>query len=285
VKEPASNAVASNALQGRLDLAAARLDDGRTSIVRQYHTVPFHVGKAYWDGAVLMAQVVNPTAGIFAGDRMESLVEVGPGASLAVASPSAARAHTMTGGGSAKLDQRFRVARDGWLEVAPELFIPQRASSYRQSTEVEVEEGGSLYFVETLAPGRVAHGESFAYARLDWTFSLRVAGRLVALERALVEPPGECWMLDVAGWDHAYYACVWMAGPALADLDSALIERIEATGEDEPCLVGMSKTAGDCHSVKILAGNSIVLRRALATVRGHMSCLFPFLARNLRKSV
>ncbi len=69
------------------------------------------------------------------------------------------------------------------------------------------------------------------------------------------------------------------------ELLEALIERIEATCEDEPCLVGMSKTAGDCHSIKILAGNSIVLRRALATVRGHMSSHFPFLARNLRKSV
>lgn len=285
MKAPAANAVASNALDGRLDLFAARLPDGRTSIVRQYHTVPFHVSKAYWDGGVLMAQVVNPTAGIFAGDRMESLVEVGPGASLAVASPSAARAHTMTGGGSAKLHQRFHVARDAWLEVAPELFIPQRTSSYRQSTEVEVEEGGSLYFVETLAPGRVAHGERFAYAQLDWSFSLRVAGRLAALERALVAPPDECWMLDVAGWDHAYYACVWMAGPALADLDGERIERIEACSGDDPCHIGMSKTAGDCYSIKILAANSIVLRRTLAMVRRHMSSTFPVLARNLRKSV
>ncbi len=285
MKAPAANAVASNALDGRLDLFAARLPDGRTSIVRQYHTVPFHVSKAYWDGGVLMAQVVNPTAGIFAGDRMESRVEVGAGASLAVASPSAARAHTMTDGGSAKLFQRFDVGRGAWLEVAPELFIPQRASSYRQATEVEVAEGGSLYFVETLAPGRVAHGERFAYDRLDWSFSLRVAGRLVALERALVEPPGACRMLDVAGWDHAYYACVWTAGPALADLEVDRIERIEAVGSGDTCLVGMSKTAGDCYSIKILAASSILLRRALAEVRREMSAIFPVLARNLRKTV
>lgn len=276
---------ATNALTGRLELVASRIANGRTSVTKQFHTVPFHISKPYWDGEVLVVQVVNPTAGIFEGDRMECLVEVEAGASLAFASPSASRAHTMAGPGIAKLRQRFHVAEGGWLEVAPELFIPQRASSFSQTTEVVVEAGASLYFVETLAPGRVAHGERFAFRSIDWSFSLRFADKLVALERALVEPPGECWMFEVKGWEHAYYGSVWMAGAALAELPDGIVEEIEGLTDPGACLTGISKTTEACYSIKIMARSSIVLRRTLASVRGIMSARLPLLARNLRKMV
>jgi len=283
---PAGNVLSGrpgNALTGRLELGVSRLESGRTSVTHQYHAVPFHLSKTYWDGQVLMAQVINPTAGIFEGDEMECLIEVGAGASLIVTSPSAVRVHTMIGGGGAFLRQHFRVGKGGWLEVSPELFIPQRASSYRQMTEIEVDPDASLYFVETLAPGRVAHGESFAFEHLDWSFSLRIADRLVAVERAKISPPDHCWMLEVRGWDKAYYGSVWMTGPALADLPETLLEEVEALHDPESCLVGISKVSGQCYSIKVMARGSIFLRRALAAIRLIMRTPLPLLASNLRK--
>ncbi len=274
-----------NALNGRLELIAARSEaTGRTALRHQYHSVPFHLSKAYWDGRVLLAQVVNPTAGIFAGDRMESHVSVEEGASLLVTSPSASRAHTMAPDGeTAYLYQSFRVAKDGWLEVFPELFIPQRASSYRQRTEIEVAEGGSLYFIETLAPGRVAHGELLAYRHLDWSFSLRVGGRLLAVERALVEPPDRCWMLDVAGWEKAYYASIWMVGGDLANLPEAAIVEIESMTEAGARLTGVSRLSEGVYAVKVLAESSLALRRTLNAVRALLAPWLPNLKSSLRK--
>jgi urease accessory protein len=272
-----------NALTGRLELSVSRLESGRTSVTHQYHAVPFHLSKTYWDGQVLMAQIINPTAGIFEGDEMECLVDVGAGASLIVTSPSAVRVHTMLDGGGAFLRQHFRVAKGGWLEVSPELFIPQRASSYRQKTEIEVDPDASLYFVETLAPGRVAHGESFAFEHLDWSFSLRIADRLVALERAKISPPDHCWMLEVKGWEKAYYGSVWMTGPTLTGLPETLQEEIEALHDPESCLVGISKVSPQCYSIKVMARGSIFLRRSLAAIRGIMRTPLPLLASNLRK--
>ncbi len=275
---------ADNALDGRLDLVASRSPAGRTFLSRQYHSVPFHVGKSYWDGRVLLAQVANPTAGIFAGDRMESRVAVETGASLALTTPSASRAHTMPGASTpALLEQSFRVASGAWLEVSPELFIPQRASSYRQRTEIEVAPGGSLYFIETLAPGRVAHGESLAYRQLDWSFSLRAADRLVAVERALIEPSDSCWMLDVAGWPHTYYASIWIAAPGIDGFPDEVIDSIEALADPASRLTGYSDLGDGLHAVKVLAVSSLALRRVLAEIRRLIRPSLPLLSTDLRK--
>lgn len=283
-KRPPSCRPDSASLRGRLELVAAPDATGRTGIVRQFHSVPFHLSKPYWDGRVLLAQIANPTAGIFEGDRMECQVEAREKASLLVTSPSAARAHTMGADGrGALLEQRFRVARGAWLEVFPEVFIPQRAADFRQRTEIEVEEGGSLCFAEVLALGRIAHGETLAFRRLDWSFALRVAGELVAVERVELSPPGDAWMLRVEGWEHAHYAGVWLAGPGLGDLREDLCRRIDGFGDGDSAFCGITRAGECCHAVKILAASSIVLRRILTKLRAEMSGLLPGLASSLRK--
>lgn len=67
---------------GHLRLRAEARGDGQTKLAEQSFRAPFHVGKSYWDVAAqtLRVQVVNPTAGILAGDRLESEIAVGRGA-------------------------------------------------------------------------------------------------------------------------------------------------------------------------------------------------------------
>src|SRR5205085_1366195 len=115
-------------------------------------------------------------------DRIECDVEVQPGATLLLTTPSATRAHCMRRG-SAEVVQRMRVADGGFLEFWPELFIPQKGARYRQRTELSVAGGGELLFFESLAPGRVASGESFAYTELTWETDIRCDSTLVARER------------------------------------------------------------------------------------------------------
>ena len=63
---------------GNLALRAEARPDGRTVLAGQSFRAPFHLSKSYWDvdAGVLIVQVVNPTAGILAGDRLESSVAV-----------------------------------------------------------------------------------------------------------------------------------------------------------------------------------------------------------------
>ena len=80
------------------------------------------------------------------------------------------------GGRSHRSSKRFHVARGAWLEVWPEIFIPQGGCRYRQRTEVQVDEGGEMMLIEMIAPGRTASGELFAFSELDWE-SIDFSGR------------------------------------------------------------------------------------------------------------
>src|SRR5258708_29533596 len=101
---------------GHLKILAARRDHGRTVLAAQSFRAPFHLGKAYWDAdaGLLIAQGVNPTAGILAGDRLESDITVEAGAALLVTTPSASRVFKMQDGAAEGL-QHFRVATHGSL--------------------------------------------------------------------------------------------------------------------------------------------------------------------------
>lgn len=285
LEQKPTRATGAKSLDGRLEIVAEHSDGAKGTIIsHQYHSVPFHLSKTYWTGDVLLVQVVNPTAGIFAGDRMHSEVRVGKGARLLLTSPSASRAHTMAErDGGAFLFQSFEVAEGAWFELLPELFIPQRATSYRQKTEIAVEAGGSLYFVETMAPGRVAHGEAMAFRELDWSFSLRVAGRLVSRERAEIRPPDHCWMLAVAGWGTVYHASIWIVAGAGGPMSPDLAVEIEALTDQVTRLTGVTELAKGVHSIKILASSSIALRQTLRAVRSLLSDWLPGLANDPRK--
>ncbi len=172
-------------LAGHIDLTCARDGNGRSYLREQSFSAPFHISKPYWNGTTLLLQLASPTPGLFGGDRLTSRITLDEGARLRIATPSAGRAHTMNGNG-AELRQTFRLAKEARLEFCPAPFIPQRLSRYKQTADISIDEGGELLLLETIAPGRVAHGESFRYRAIDWECNVTYAGRLVLRERL-------CW--------------------------------------------------------------------------------------------
>src|SRR5688572_8735181 len=160
---------------GHLALRAAVREHGRTVLAAQSFRAPFHLSKPYWDAdtRALFVQIVNPTAGILAGDRLESKITVERDAALLVTTPSASRLFQMRGGAADCL-QHFTVSAGGWLEVLPEPLVPHRGSHYHQTTQVEVDREGALFFVDQLMPGRFGHGEAWAWERLCLKLTVHV---------------------------------------------------------------------------------------------------------------
>ena len=189
----------------------------------QSFRAPFHLSKPYWDAdaKTLLVQIVNPTAGILSGDRLESRITVDAGASLLVTTPSASRVFQMKDG-TAECRQQFAVASGAWLEVMPEPLVPHRGSRYRQFTSVNVETGGALFFVDQLMPGRVAHGEAWTWDRLCLELEVKLDGKLILRER-----------LDQRGEDLRCLAELAGSGPAACFANAVLISQ---TGTDEPSL-------------------------------------------------
>jgi urease accessory protein len=270
---------------GHLALRAAVRDHGRTVLASQSFRAPFHLSKPYWDAdaGVLLVQVVNPTAGILSGDRLDSEISVDAGAALLVTTPSASRVFQMRGG-NAESQQRFAVAPDAWLEVMPEPLVPHCGARFHQSTTVEIATGGSLLFVETLMPGRVGHGEAWAWDRLQLDFTLRLDGELVMRER--FDQSGETLraLAELGGSGAAAcFANAILITPCAEKSPHPAWRAEIAALHGEGLWLGVSALRRGGWSLKAVASGPVRLRQGLRDAREILARYFPRLACDPRK--
>jgi urease accessory protein len=268
------------AFAGHLHLAAEVDAGGRTILRHQSFRAPFHVGKGYWDGRVLQVRVINPTAGILEGDRLELAVRAGPGAALLVTTPAATRAFMMKSG-IATCEQRFAVEAGGWLEYAPEPLFPHRASDYTQMTHLAVALGGELYYVDSLAPGRVGLGECWAWRRLRIGLDAAAEGSLFLRERLDCRGDELQRLAAFHGSAEAWFGTVVMVSPRLAP-EAGLWDRIRALHQPG-CRIAPTRLRASSWIVRVVADSSLQLRDALEALRALCATALPRLASDLRR--
>lgn len=265
---------------GQLALRAEARPDGRTVLASQSFRAPFHISKPYWDevARTLLVQVVNPTAGILSGDRLEAAIRVEPGAALLVTTPSASRVFKMKEG-AAESRQHFTVAAGGWLEMLPEPLVPHRGCRFRQTTKIEVASGGAIFFADLLMPGRVGHGEAWEWEKLCLEIDVRLGDELILRER--FEPTGADLraLAELAGSGPA--ACFGNA-VLIADGPADWIPAAAALHRDGTWL-GVSPLRRGGWSIKCVAPDSIRLRQTVHKLRQILAGHFPPLACSPRK--
>jgi urease accessory protein len=80
------------------------------------------------------------------------------------------------------------VAEGGMLEYLPDALIPFSGVRHSQRTSITLAGNATLFWWETLAPGRQAMGETFAFEKLHMETELRSTARPLLLERFTLEP-------------------------------------------------------------------------------------------------
>jgi urease accessory protein len=180
------------AVDGLLDLRFAVAPDGRTHAVRRDFRFPLRMTTPmYLDpqkGGMAFVYVQNPTGGVFAGDRLHTRLELDVGAHVHVTTQAATKVYRMDGGyGRHMID--ISLAADSYLELVPDLLIPQAGSRLVQRLQVEIAPGAAFFGTEMLAPGRLARGEAFEYARLDLQTRVFDAARVELLADTLLFEP------------------------------------------------------------------------------------------------
>jgi urease accessory protein len=91
-------------------------------------------------------------------------------------------------GGEAVQTMRFEVGAGAYVEYVPDPIIPQAGSRLVQDTVVELQEGAVFVAAETLAPGRRARGERFAYERIRLRLEARRDGRELCVDTMELVP-------------------------------------------------------------------------------------------------
>jgi urease accessory protein len=251
-------------VQGHLHLLCAADERGRSYVREQSFSVPFHLSKPFHDSGTLVLNVVNPTAGLLRGDSLRSHVEVAAGARLLLTSPSATRVHDTQDGGAESL-QHLIVRAQGWLEVLPELLIPQGGARFRQRTSIEIEASGELIFLEMLAPGRVASGEIFQYEQLDWRTEIRLGGALIAREKFVLSPHDESLRALRKFSAHPYVATFFIITPRLERTSPCWTE-INSL-QSEGLWLGCSQLVAGGWVIKMIAESSDRLRQTVSFIR------------------
>ena len=146
-----------------------------TRLVRSETRPPLLVGRALYPDEALpdLAYLIlaNPTAGIFAGDRMRIRVRVCAAGRAHLTTQGATRLHAMPSAGASQ-SIRLEVADGAALEWLPEPTIPFGGARFTQGTTAVVAQGGTLIYGDILMPGRLASGEALAYTRLTTRLSL-----------------------------------------------------------------------------------------------------------------
>lgn len=249
-------------MKGHLHLTCACDRAGRSALREQSFRAPLHLSKPHEDAGALVVNVVNPTAGIFDGDELELEARVETGAQLVLTTPSASRIYQSRTGRPAVMRQTVRAAGGSFVEFLPEPLIPQAGSRYEQHTELLADAGSELIFFEWLSPGRVAGGEVFQYARLDWRTDVRVEDRLVARERYTLEPSRPVTLTALTSrFPQAHYlGCFWITS---RPFPREAVEALEHRG----IYLGWSALSSGGWTIKVLAGDALTTRKLLGGLR------------------
>ena len=255
--------VSSTALSGHLHLRCENRPDGVPYVSKQSFRAPVHLSKSHVDHGHLVQSIVNPTAGFFDGDLLESNIHVGSGAKLVLSTPSAARVYRTRSGAAAVSWQKFRVEESASLEWIPEPFIPHAGARYVQRTEIDLHPTASLLFFDWIAPGRVAMGEIFAYRHLRWELDLTLGGKLVARERYDLDPVDDSLAALKAKFPAAHYLSVYAAGAMAENWPAGALDALS----DEDTYLGHGPLTGGVHVIRALCRDSLAARRLLETLR------------------
>lgn len=182
-----SRALSSVGRRARLELHFERRRE-RTVLARAYAEPPFRIGHAFdVDGAAYVI-LVCASPGVFAGDRFDTRVTVGPGARVLLASQSSLQVHPGDASEPARLSSEFHVAGDGELHCLWDPIIPFADARLIQRLDLDLAEDSRLYWSDALMSGRTSRGESWEFAALDHEFRVAIGGTLGYLERYRLAP-------------------------------------------------------------------------------------------------
>lgn len=161
--------------------------DGKTVLTKNRHRGPLRIQKPlYPETAVCHATILHPPGGIVSGDRLETLTEVNPEASVLVTTPGATKFYR-SGGCAAVQENRLLVRSHGCLEWFPQETIVFPGADAWATTRVDLEEHATFMGWEIYCIGLPACGSPFSSGVLQTAMKIYRNGLPLFFDRARIE--------------------------------------------------------------------------------------------------
>jgi urease accessory protein len=151
---------------------------------------PWKVVRAFPNAAgESLVHLNNVSGGVFGGDHLHLHIQLDPHAAAQITTTGSTRIYRARQDVSDALQvSEIHLGEGSFLEYLPESVIPFRDSRFEQRTDLYLEPGATLFWWEIIAPGRVAGGESFAYASLRISNRIWSRGRPIYIDRMSFHP-------------------------------------------------------------------------------------------------
>jgi urease accessory protein len=158
------------------------------------------------DGASYL-MLLNPTGGVLGGDHLITEIVQDADAHACLTTPSATRIYRTTKK-PAILETVIRLDEGATLEYFPDHVIPHAGSALHQSLRVEMARGSRAILLDSIASGRVAHGERWCFTELDSRTEVYASGRPAYINRTKIVPATTS--PDRLGWmeEFDYMSCL-----------------------------------------------------------------------------
>jgi urease accessory protein len=214
--------------------------------------------------ALAQAAILNTTAGLCAGDRLNLSVQVASGAEIELTTPTSTRIFSM-GDGFAESGTQIGVESGGYLEYLARPVILCRDASLRLRTSLAVEASGIAVVGDVIAFGRNAAGERHRYRWLDQRTDLRFDGTVVLAESLRLNRDEHPEAVGVVAGAAAFGA-LHVVG-ALVDQSQLITEARRIIDEQRDVWGGVSTLhAGAGISVRVLGDHAHAVYESLRAV-------------------
>lgn len=168
-----------------LDVADVR---GRSRLVACQNIQPLKLLQPAAPGHACHVVLSSYGGGLVAGDVIRLRVSVQAGARLILSTQASTRVFRSIDGAVAGQHTTGELADDALAVVFPDPVVPQAESRYHQTQTWHLQPSSLLLLVDWLHSGRMDQGERFAFTSYQSELRVRVAGRLVVLDRFAFKP-------------------------------------------------------------------------------------------------
>jgi urease accessory protein len=168
-----------------LDVADVR---GRSRLVACKNIQPLKLLQPASHSSAVHVVLSSYGGGMVAGDVIRLRITGQTGTRLIVSTQASTKIFRSIDGAVAEQHTVGELGENALAVVFPDPVVLQAESRYRQMQEWHLQPSSLLFLVDWFHSGRMDQGERFAFTSLHSELRVRVAGRLVVLDRFAFEP-------------------------------------------------------------------------------------------------